>query len=61
MISILNDIYKGLLVMLPISYEYEYSICEIKTKENVLLAVGMIKRMVRTISKFQEKTITHYN
>ncbi|NLK70673.1 MAG: PilZ domain-containing protein [Clostridiales bacterium] len=41
--------------MLPISYEYEYSICEIKTKENVLLAVGMIKEIGEDYIKISEK------
>lgn len=41
--------------MLPISYEYESSICEIKTKENVLLAVGMIKEISEDYIKISEK------
>ena len=43
--------------MLPISYEYESSICEIKTKENVLLAVGMIKEISEDYIKISEKLI----
>lgn len=41
--------------MLPISYEYESSICEVKTKENVLLAVGMIKEISEDYIKISEK------
>lgn len=42
--------------MVPISFEYESSICEIKTMENSLLAVGMIKEIGEDYIKISEKS-----